>query len=93
MTDAASNPRLFEVQEKLQRLEEALNEQAPGLPSLLRDIHRQLKKDEAVVTLLSEEECNILVEGLKRQTKVEIATAAVKSPKKKALSKMTVADL
>ena len=83
----------YQVQEKLASLEALLQSAAPGIATLLRDIHSTLKKDPEIVTLLSEEECAILVNGLKKQTQTEIATAAIKSPRKKAISKMTVADL
>jgi hypothetical protein len=83
----------YEVQEKLAQLEQALLEQTPNMPTLLRSIHSHLKKDPDVVTLLSEQECAILVQGLKKQTLTEIATTAVKKKPKKALSRMTVADL
>ena len=80
----------FTVQEKLARLEESLLAATPGMPTLLREIHTILKKDPDVVTLLTEEECAILVRGLKKQTATEIATAAIKAPRKKALSKLQV---
>lgn len=83
----------FEVKEKLAQLEHALLEKLPTMPSLLRDIHRSLKADPDTVTLLSEEECAVLVQGLIKQTGSAIATSALKSPRKKAMSKMTVADL
>lgn len=83
----------YQIREKLAQLEEGLEKQAPGISSLLRDIHTELKKDPDVVTLLSEEDCAILVRGLKKQTSVEIATSALKGTKKKAQSKMTVSDL
>lgn len=82
----------FEIKEKLAQLEAALLTTTPDMPTLLRDIHRNLKQDPELVTLLTEEECSVLVRGLKKQTNTEIATSAVKSPKK-ALSKMSVADL
>ena len=89
-----SNPnQAFEVQEKLASLEAALLAGTPDMPVLLRDIHRSLKQDPDVVTLLSEEECSILVRGLKKQTATEIATKKIKSGGKKAMSKMTVSDL
>ncbi len=87
MTDQA-----YEIKQKLAELENALLEKLPGMPTLLRDIHRQLKKDPEIVTLLSEEECGILVEGLKKQTSTAIATSALKT-KTKSQSKMTVDDL
>jgi len=92
MTDSALD-QAFEVREKLASLEAALLSGTPDMPSLLRDIHRTLKADPDVVTILSEEECSILVRGLKKQTATEIATKAVKKGGKKAMSKMTVGDL
>lgn len=88
-----STTQAFEVKEKLAQLEEALLQQLPTMPSLLRDIHRSLKNDPDTVTLLTEEECAILVNGLKKQTNTAIATTALKTPRKKAMSKMTVDDL
>ena len=83
----------MEVKEKLLRLEQALVSDTPAMPTLLRDIHRTLKADPDVVTILTEEECAILVRGLKKQTKTEIAAKAIKKAPKKALSKMTLDDL
>jgi len=83
----------FIIKEKLASLEEALNKQLPGMPTLLRDIHRSLKADPDIVTILTEEECCILVKGLEKQTSTVITTAAINKKPKKALSKMTVDDL
>ena len=86
--------KVFEVQEKLASLEKALLEKTPNMSSLLREIHKKLKNDPDIVTVLSDEECKILVDGLKDQTKVNIATQSLtKRSGKKALSKMTVDDL
>lgn len=87
------NPQLFEVQEKLASLEASLLANMPNMPTLLRDIHRTLKNDPDTVTLLTDEECSILVRGLKKQTDTELATAVIKKKPKKALSKLTAADL
>ena len=93
-TVPTSNPQAFEVQEKLAQLESMLTNEVPNISTLLRDIHRTLKQDPDVVTILSEEECSILVRGLKQQTNTIISTGAIKKAKtKKAMSKMTVADL
>ena len=86
------NQQGFEVQEKLAALEAALLAGTPNMPGLLRTIHKQLKADPDVVTILSEDECAVLVRGLKAITKTEIAISAL-SKSKKALSKMTVDDL
>ncbi len=83
----------FEVREKLASLEEALLAGTPTMPTLLRDIHRSLKKDPDVVTLLSEGECSILVRGLKKQTATEIATKVVKKKGGKSVKKITASDL
>ena len=94
MSESNASTQAYEVQEKLAQLEAALLEGTPNMPTLLREIHRNLKSDPDLVTILSEEECSILVRGLKKQTATEIATTIVKkkSPKK-ALSKLTVDDL
>lgn len=89
----ATNTQAFEIKEKLAQLENALLEKLPTMPTLLRNIHRSLKADPDIVTLLSEEECSILVQGLKKQTQTEIATKVIKSKPRKALSKLTVDDL
>lgn len=83
----------FEIKEKLAQLENALLESLPTMPTLLRDIHRSLKADPDTVTLLTEEECGILVSGLKKQTQTEISTKVIKAKPRKALSKLTVDDL
>jgi hypothetical protein len=82
----------FVIKEKLAALEEALLAATPDMPELLKQIHRHLKADPDVVTLLTEQECSIIVMGLKKQTATEIATKAV-GAKRKSMSKMTVADL
>ncbi len=88
MNTPASN-QAFEVKEKLAALEEALLSSNPEMPSLLRAIHKNLKQDPDIVTLLTEEECSILVRGLKKQTATDIATKSIKAPKK-AMNKMQV---
>ncbi len=88
------NPdQAFEAREKLASLEAALLSNDPKMPTILRDIHRTLKNDPDVVTILTEEECSILVRGLKKQTATELATTTMKKKPKKALSKLSVDDL
>lgn len=93
MTASPADNQAYEVREKLAQLEEALLANTPNMPVLLRDIHKTLKNDQDIVTLLTEEECSILVRGLKKQTSTAIATSAVKKSPKKAMKNMTVADL
>lgn len=76
----------YEVREKLLQLDAQLNQAMPNMANLLRDIHKQLGADPELVTMLSEEECNILVRGLKKQTGIEIATTAIKKQSKSAKS-------
>ncbi len=80
----------FQIREKLALLEQQLLSATPNMPVLLREIHKNLKADPDIVTLLSEEECSILVRGLKKQTATEIATKATKTKAKKAQAKMQV---
>jgi hypothetical protein len=89
----SNDNQAFEVREKLAQLEAGLLETTPNIATLLRDIHRNLKADPDIVTILSEEDCSILVRGLKHQTSTSIATTALKRKPKKAISKMTVSDL
>jgi len=63
---------------KLASLQEAILAAHPTLPILLQQIHKQLKTDPAIVTLLSEEDIGIIVSGLKQQTKTEIAASSLK---------------
>jgi len=83
----------FEIKEKIAQLEKALLEQLPDMPKILQTIHRQLTKDPSIVTLLSEEDCNVLVRGLIAQTKTSIVTSAIKKPKKAANKMIVGVDL
>ena len=82
-----------QLHSKIQEIDTTLNQSLPGLAGLLRTIHTQIKKDPELVTLLSDEECSVLVRGLKDHTKIELACASIKGAPRKALSKTTVADL
>ncbi len=93
MSESASTDQVYQVKEKLAELEQKLLATTPGMPTLLRDIHNNLKKDPDLVTILSPEDCNILVRGLIKQTNIELAATTIKKKGGKAISKMTVADL
>lgn len=88
-----STEQTYQIKEKLAFLESQLKASTPNISTLLREIHTVLKNDPDVVTLLTEEECSILVRGLKKQTNTEIATSALKSGTKKSLKQMTLGDL
>jgi hypothetical protein len=81
----------LEIQSKIQSLQEAILAVHPTLPIILRDIHKILKEDPAVVTILQEDEIAIIVSGLKQQTKTEITQASLK--KKTPLKNVGLADL
>jgi len=82
-----------QLKDKIAEIRDTLENSAPGLPSLLRTIHTQLKKDPELVTLLSNEDCSILVNGLKEHTKIELACTAMKGKTRTALKQTTIADL
>lgn len=93
MSETQTNPQVYQIRDKLAFLESKLKEATPHISDLLREIHITLKKDPELVTILTEEECCILVAGLKKQTGAEIATSALKSGLKKSLKNVSVSDL
>ncbi len=84
-----------QLQEKILTLQSALLEANPRMPVLLQEIHRTLKNDPAIVTLMSEDEIAVIVSGLKAQTTTTLVTSAVKVSAKttRALSKVSQDDL
>lgn len=90
-----TNEVYIDIQSKLQELQSQLLTAHPALPSLLRTIHSQLKNDPAVVTLLTEDEMHIIVQGLEKQTNTYLASSITKpsATKKASLSKVKVDDL
>ena len=81
-----------QLQEQIAQLQQALITSNPGMPTMLRTIHRALQADAHTVTLLSKEEIGILVSGLLKQTNTVIATTAAKSSTKK-LKNISMSDL
>ena len=71
----------YELQEKLANLEGMLLEKHPAMPTLLREIHTALRKQPENVILMSEEELHIIVNGLQKQTGVELTALAAKGSK------------
>ena len=82
-----------QLKDKIAEIATTLETSAPGLPALLRTIHTQLKKDPELVTLLSDEDCSTLVNGLKAHTRIELACSAMKSKPKTSLKQTSIADL
>lgn len=83
---------------KISELQEKLLSNHPQMPLLLREIHSTLKENPAVVTLLREEEdIQVIVQGLEKQTNTYLVQAMTASKsgsaKNKALAKVTSDDL
>lgn len=72
-------PDGFELKEKVAQLSQALLSKHPQMPVLLREIHKTLSTYPENITLLSEEEIQQIVSGLKVQTQTEFASTVVKS--------------
>jgi len=86
---ATLNPE--QIRMKIAELQQCILAAHPTLPMLLREIHTVLKTDPDNVTLLSEEDIGIIVQGLKLQTKTVITAATLS--KKSTLKHTTLADL
>lgn len=79
---------------KISELETALLKFDPLMPTRLREIHKLLQADPEVVTLLTPDQVRIIVNGLERQTKTELAETVSKSVKKtKTPKNLTVDDI
>ena len=78
---------------KIQELYDSVQSTLPGMPTLLRDIHANLKQDPELVTLLSPEQVSIIVSGLSKQTATTITTAVLTGGKGKSLKKISVDDI
>lgn len=82
-----------QVQEAIQDLSTKLISAHPEMPILLRKIHQQLKADPDIVTLLTEEEIGIIVNGLSKQTQTAISTSISSGKKGKSIKSIGLADL
>lgn len=71
-------PQGFELKSKVTELESAMLARHPRMPQLLQEIWKALRDQPENVTLMSEEDIRIVVNGLKQQTGVEFAAAAIK---------------
>ena len=72
-------PAGSELFDKVSALQEALLSRHPSMPGLLRDIHTTLRAQPENVTLLNEDQISVIVNGLKEQTGVVFAKAAMSS--------------
>ena len=78
---------------KISELYESIQKTLPSMPTLLRDIHSNLKQDPEIVTLLSPEQVSIIVSGLSKQTQTTITTSILSGSKGKSLKKISVDDI
>lgn len=81
-----SDQTAYLLGEKVAELSAALLARHPKMPTLLREIHQTLSKYPEQVTLMSEEDIHVVVEGLKIQTGVEFAATATKPAAAKSLA-------
>lgn len=84
----------LDIKTKLDDLEQALLNNHPGMAMQLRDIHKTLKAQPDIVTLMSEEEIAIVVRGLQKQTNSQLVAATLKptKAKKESLKNATADD-
>jgi len=87
-----SENEIFQLQEKIAALQDALVTANPGMPTLLREIHNTIKLNPEQVTLLDEEAIGTVVQALSKLTGISVSAAALKS-NKKSLKSMTLDDL
>ena len=81
-----------ELGKRIQELSAALLTQHPSLPVLLRDIHKRLRDDPNIVTILTEEEITTIVSGYKTHTQIT-SIATQMATKGKALKNISVDDI
>ena len=87
------NPTHVQVLEQITALQSALLNAHPTMPVLLREIHKVLKADPEVVTLLNEEQIGVIVNGLSKQTQTTIATSLATKKTGKSIKSIGLADL
>lgn len=66
---------------KLNALQDAIHTQHPTMPVLLMQIHKQLRTDPELVTLLNEDAIGVVVKGLQIHTKTELVSQVMKETK------------
>tara|TARA_R110000868_G_scaffold402362_1_gene678619 strand:+ start:550 stop:813 length:264 start_codon:yes stop_codon:yes gene_type:complete len=78
---------------KIAELQVAVQASLPRMPTLLREIHANLKQDPEIVTLLSAAQVAIIVSGLSKQTQTTITTSILSGGKGKSLKTISVDDI
>jgi len=93
LTQEKNLPSGSELYDKVIELQTSLLDRHPRMPGLLREIHTALRAQPENVTLLSEDQISVIVNGLKVQTGVEFAAAATKGTAKGIKSKIAAQGL
>lgn len=94
MSNSIPMTQADQVRENIAKLQEALLTAHPTMPILLQQIHRQLKDDPALVTVISEEEIGVIVSGLSTHTGVLLQAAEkAKGSKKGSLKNLGLDDI
>jgi hypothetical protein len=78
---------------KIAELATSIQSTLPNMPSLLQEIHRNLKSDPDLITILSSQEVAIIISGLSKQTQTTITTSILSGSKGKSLKKISVDDI
>lgn len=82
-----------EIFGKLRELEQALISLHPSMPILLQKIHKQLKADPAIVTIMNEDDIAIIFRALESHTNTKLMEVNIKKSPKKKGSELTADDL
>ena len=61
------------ITSKIAELQTSILTAHPQMPLLLREIHKQLKEDPTIVTLLKEEQIKVVINGLEKQTQTYLS--------------------
>lgn len=82
-----------QLQMQVAELEAAILSAHPSMPMLLQQIHRAVKADPEQVTLLTEEQIGVIVNGLSKQTQTFIATSLATKKTGKSIKSIGISDL
>ena len=78
---------------KIAELSQSILAEHPSMPTLLREIHGNLKQDPELTTLLTALEVSVIVSGLSKQTQTTITTSILSSGKGKSLKNISLDDI
>lgn len=82
-----------QLHEQILVLKDLLLKQHPQMPTLLQQLHHNIKKDEDLAMILSEEELGVIVEGLKAHANIQIATNVMKKTGSRSMKDISLDDL